>query len=236
MNLATFETEHYTFHFTVGSYAQAHVREAAALQEACLAYITKVLNVDFPHRIHYYLCDTPQQVGQVYGDDDPCNGFAVIPDRIYAVYNENVQCLGMHEDAHLVSYFINRPNSAALREGLAMFFDRKWWGISNMEWAGMYLQKDRIPPLRVLLDDECFFDMSDTLTYPIMGAFTEYLILTYGNEKYRKLYACKGSLTLAFAELYDRSVETLDEEFCAYLRIFRMDGVVLERMETLLNA
>ena len=99
----------------------------------------------------------------------------------------------------------------------------------------MYLQKDRIPPLRVLLDDECFFDMSDTLTYPIMGAFTEYLILTYGSEKYRKLYACKGSLTLAFAELYDRTVEMLDEEFRSYLRIFRMDDSVMERMETLLN-
>ena len=174
-------------------------------------------------------------VGQAYGDNEPCNGFAALPDRIYAVYNEGVQCVGMHEDAHVVSYRINRPNSAAIREGLAMFFDRMWWGISNMEWAAMYLKNGRIPPLRVLLDDECFFDMSDTLTYPIMGAFTEYLILTYGIDQYLALYACKGGITLAFAEKYGCSVEKLDEDFRKYLRIFRVDEQLQMRMEALLN-
>lgn len=174
-------------------------------------------------------------VGQAYGDNEPCNGFAALPDRIYAVCNENVQCIGMHEDAHVISYRINRPGSAAIREGLAMFFDRMWWGISNTEWAVYYLRNGKIPPLRVLLDDECFFDMSDVLTYPIMGAFTEYLILTYGIDIYLDLYARKGALTLAFAEEYGRSVEKLDEDFRNYLRIFRVDEQVLQRMEALLQ-
>lgn len=235
MNLITHETEHYIFHCEQNSYAQAHIDEIAAVQEACYAYITGVLNVVPSFKIQYYLCDTPDKVGQIYGDNEPCNGFAALPDRIYAVYNENVQCIGMHEDAHVISYCINRPQSAALREGLAMFFDRKWWGISNLEWAGMYLQKGVLPPLRVMLDDECFFEYSDTLTYPIMGAFTEYLIFTYGNENYSRLYSKTGALTLSFAEIYDHSVEQLDDEFRAYLRIFRTDEAVLGRMEELLR-
>ena len=39
----------------------------------------------------------------------------------------------------IISYTVNRPDSPAIREGLAMYFDRKWWGIQNLDWTGYFL-------------------------------------------------------------------------------------------------
>ncbi len=41
----------------------------------------------------------------------------------------------------------------AIREGLAMYFDRKWWGIQNLDWAGYYLQTGRYIPVKKLLTE-----------------------------------------------------------------------------------
>lgn len=125
------------------------------------------------------MCQTREEVGEFYGDNDPCNGFARKLNQIYAVYNDEIKCLGFHEDAHLISYLINIPKSVALREGLAMFFDRRWWSIINQDWVLYYLQTNQYVSITSLLKDEEFYQIDCRITYPIMGAFTEYLILTY---------------------------------------------------------
>ena len=61
-----------------------------------------------------------------------------------------------------------------------MAFDRQWWGICNFEWALYYREENRLPPFNCLLENERFFALDCGLSYPIVGAFTEYLLLTYG--------------------------------------------------------
>ena len=229
-----FETPHYIFHYGAGTLAEAHIQAIAGEQEACYAYICQVLGVALNCKISYFLCDSPEEVGRIYGDNDPCNGFCVMPDKIYAVYNDKVKCIGFHEDAHIISYSIGRPNCPALREGLAMYFDRKWWGIHNMDWTAYYLRTGAYVPVHTLLDRETFFSLNCELTYPIMGAFTDYLIATYGMESYKRIYQ-QGDIAAAMEAVYGQSSQQLNDAFVSYVRLFRLDEAVASRMETLLS-
>ena len=227
-----FESEHYIFHYGAGTKAEQDIVEIAACQERCFRYICSVLGVTPEFKIEYFLCDSPEEVGRIYGDDEPCNGFAAPPNKIYAVYNEQVQCIGFHEDAHVISYLINRPDCPAIREGLAMYFDRKWWGIHNMDWTGYYLRSGKYLPVDKLLDKECFFGYDCAVTYPIMGAFTEWLISRWGMERYLRLFRQKD-IPSAMVQVYGMTPAQLNRAFTEYVRLFRIDGELEQRMARL---
>lgn len=229
-----FETEHYLFHYGEGTKAEADIVEIAACQESCFRYICGVLHVKPAFKMEYFLCDSPEEVGRVYGDDEPCNGFAVMPNTIYAVYNEKIQCIGFHEDAHIISFTVNRPHCPAITEGLAMYFDRKWWGIQNLDWTGYYIRNNLYLPVDALLDKETFFDADCSITYPIMGAFTDYLISTYGIELYMDFYS-RQDMASAMKSVYQKTPEELNREFVSYVSLFRLDEVLEKRMELLLK-
>lgn len=229
-----FESEHYLFHYGAGTKAAQDIEAIAAYQESCFRYICQVLGAAPEFKIEYFLCDSPEEVGRIYGDNDPCNGFAAPPNQIYAVYNEQVQCIGFHEDAHIISFTVNRPRCPAITEGLAMYFDRKWWGIQNLDWTGYYLQTGRYLPVDRLLDREFFFQHSDVITYPIMGAFTDWLITTYGAEAYMRMYR-QQDMTLAMKQTYNQTPEELNQSFVEYAGLFRNDKFLEQRMEELLG-
>ena len=228
-----FETEHYVFSFHENSKAEADILEIAAGQEACFQYICAVLKTQPDFKIRYILCDTREEVGHIYGDDEPCSGFARFPDTIVAVYNDQVQCIGFHEDAHVISYTRYRPDSPAVREGLAMYFDRIWWGIPNLSWVGLYLKTGRYVSIDDLMERETFFSVDCSISYPIMGAFTDYLIATYGIDAYLDFYG-QTDARQACVEIFGKSAEELNAEFIAYTRLFRFDDVLATRMEEML--
>lgn len=229
-----FETEHYVFNFEAGTVAERDIEAIAAGQEACFRYISDVLNVQPAFKINYFLCDSPGAVGRIYGDDEPCNGFTVAPDTIHAVYNDEIRCVGFHEDAHIISYIVNRPDCPAVREGLAMYFDRRWWGISNMDWTGYYLKTGRYVSAERLLDEATFFSLDCALTYPIMGAFADYLISKYGVQAFMGMYA-QQDIPRAMETVYHKTPAELNLDFESYAGIFRIDPVLEERMEDLLD-
>lgn len=227
-----YETEHYRFHYRAGTKAAQDIREIAAYQENCFQYICAVLQTKPDFKIEYFLCDSPEEVGQIYGDNEPCNGFAAMPNQIYAVYNEKVQCIGFHEDAHLISFTINRPHCPAITEGLAMYFDRKWWGITNFDWTGYFIKIGRYISFDRLLDRECFFQHSDAITYPIVGAFTEWLVSTYGIKNYVRMYA-QQDMAQAMTQVYGQTPEELNAAFVSYVGLFNCDDVLEKRMQNL---
>ena len=188
----TYESEHYIFHYRPGSAAGHDLKRIRDCQESCFAKIAEALHVVFPGKIHYWLCDTPEEVGRIYGDNEPCNGFASVPDQVYAVYNDDIHCIGPHEDAHLISYQIHRPDSAFVREGLAMYFDETWWGRPNEDWVKEFHSEAGLPDIRDLFSDEVFHQYSDAVTYPVAGALTRYLITTYGMDAYLQFYRSGG--------------------------------------------
>ena len=229
-----YETTHYIFNYNADSKAEKDILEIAALQEACFEYVCSVLRTTPDFKIEYFLCATPEEVGRVYGDDDPCNGFTSLPNKIYAVYNEKVQCVGFHEDAHVISYTINRPDPPAIREGIAMYFDRKWWGIQNLDWTGFFLKTNRYIAVDKLLDRETFFSADCSITYPIVGAFTDWLIASYGIDKYLEFYKHEDSVN-ALTQIYHQTPEELNQLFVNYVNLFKTDKALEQRMEALLN-
>ncbi|MGL4336318.1 MAG: hypothetical protein ACRCST_05435 [Turicibacter sp.] len=155
---------------------------------------------------------------------------------MFAVYNENVKCIGFHEDAHLISYQLNRPLSVAMREGLAMFFDKKWWGISNLDWTIFYVKSESIGSIREFFKDDHFYQLGCELTYPVMGQFTEYLILTFGIDAYKQFYQYEGETVLShFQSIFKKPVAAVEKEFMAYLNLFALDEIVEQRLRELLE-
>ncbi len=228
-----FETKHYIFNFHEGSKAENDIHEIASCQETCYRYICDVLKTEPNFKIQYTLCNSREEVGQIYGDDEPCNGFTICPDRIVALYNEQIQCIGFHEDAHIISYTLFRPDCPAIREGLAMYFDRKWWGIQNMDWVSYFLKRNAYLPVDKLLDKNFFFANGCEITYPIMGAFTDYLISTYGIEAFLKVYK-QPDISQAMYDVYHKTPAELNDGFVAYVRLFKIDPILEKRMEELL--
>lgn len=230
--MKTYETSNYIFHFREKSTAERDILKIAQIQESCYAYISAVLKTVPDFKIEYFLCETPEEVGRVYGDDDPCNGFTALPNKIYAVYNEEVRCIGFHEDAHVISYLINRPNSRAVREGVAMYFDRKWWGIHNLDWTGHFIKTGKYISVKELFDDEVFSSSDCSITYPIVGAFTEWLISSYGADKYLKFYKYENPAE-ALALVYNQTLEELSKAFADYVQLFDIDEALELRMAKL---
>lgn len=190
----TYTTEHYVFHYQKGSFAEKEIRQIAETQEEAFSKICSTLNVIYPNRINYYFTDSPNAIGQIiWGEDTPCNGVAFFgANKIYAVYTEDIKCIGSHEDTHLISFLMNYPESDFVVEGLAMSFDETWWGVPNETWASYY--KTIHPDLSVtaLFDNNIFADTGCDIAYPIAGAFTKFLIDSFGIERYLDLYKYDG--------------------------------------------
>ena len=212
------ESKHYTFHYTPGSVAERDIREICTCQETCFVKITGALHVSFPMKIHYWLCDSPEDVGRFYGDDEPCNGFARYPDTVYAVYNEDIKCIGAHEDAHLIARIIALPESRFLKEGLAMYFDETWWGEANERWVKRYQEENQLPEIKELFADSCFSRIDCSITYPIAGAFTKFLIARYGQPKYIEIYKSSGcEWEEAFNRCLGKGIEEVAQEFLSQI-------------------
>ena len=228
-----FVSDHYIFHFLPGSPAERDIREIAQKQERCFKNICKVLAVAYPEKIHYYFADSPLEIGRIFWEEGtPCNGCAVCgANKIYAVYNEKIKCIGSHEDTHLISFLLGCPESDFAVEGLAMFFDGLWWGVANETWTAYYKEKYPDISLESLLDNDRFAELGCTTTYPIAGAFTKFLVDTYGMERYLEFYRSGSSeYDRITREIFDTSLETLDRQFWDRMRKHSFDPMTLEEM------
>ena len=85
-----------------------------------------------------------------------------------------------------------------------------------------------------LLDREAFFAHDCAFTYPIVGAFTDWLLTVYGRERYRELYA-QPNPAAVMEQVYRRSPAALNVDFEQYVRLFRTDEALEARMEELLR-
>lgn len=212
------ESNNYIFNYHKGSIAERNMEKIIELQETCRDFICSCLNVKMKGKINYYLCESSSEVGELYGDNEPCNGFAREPNEIYAVYNEKVKCIGFHEDAHIISYNISTPPQTFIREGLAMFFDKVSLRIPNYSWVKFFIDNKLYVNVEDLIIDENFYKYSDLITYPIAGEFVEYLILNYGIEKFRLFYSSlKEDFETIFFNVFNISLVDANKKFVRYI-------------------
>lgn len=233
MNWLTKESTNYIFHFKNNSLAEKDINKIINLQENCYDFIIRFLDIKMERKINYYLCTTPEEVGEIYGDNEPCNGFACEPDKVYAVYNDNVKCVGFHEDAHLISYNLAIPPQTFIREGLAMFFDKVSLKIDNYAWVKLFINNKMYIDINKLIINDNFYKFSDLITYPIAGAFTEFLILLFGKEKYINFYSSldKNNLHSKFFENFEISLDDANTRFINYISSIKIDDTLVNIMK-----
>lgn len=234
-----YDSENYIFNYQESSYIEKNIEQIAVEQEKCFRYICSVLQMKPDFKINYFLFETPNEIAKISNDRfdtdyETLNGFAYI-NEIYAVYNESVKCIGFHEDAHIISFVEGYGDSIAVIEGLAMYFDRQWWGIHNLHWVNYYMKKNVFVPVNKLIEDNDFFySISDIISYPIMGAFTEWLINTNGIEKYKRFFKDENAVA-ACEEIYKCTLVEMNNLFMDYVSLFSLDEGLYERMESLLG-
>lgn len=187
-------SKHYTFFVHPNSVAEMNIDTIMEWQEKCYQRISEELNIDLNGRIRMYLCTSPEEISQITGCP-PCNGMTFDYDLIYAVYNEQIHCLGPHEDAHLFSYQIAVPQSLFLKEGFAMYFDGCYHGRRNQDVAKEWYRTRTKFSITSLKENCLFLQLPENISYPMAGAFTAWLIQKFGVEKYLKFYRSEGELS-----------------------------------------
>ena len=229
------ESDHYIFHYHESSIAENMIDEIVEEQEYCFNHISKVLNIDFRSKINYYLCNSADEVGVLYGDNEPCNAFARKPNNIFAVFNKEVKCIGYHEDAHILSYSIATPPQVFIREGLAMYFDKHHWGISNSNWVSFFIHSDRYISISNLTSDDEFYKNPWNITYPIAGAFTDYIITLYGIEKYIAFYKILGTnFNANFYNVFGIDISEFELSFIKHIKGLKTNKDVSVMLEALM--
>ena len=166
--------------------------------------------------MEYWLADTPQELGVLYGDDEPCNGFVRQPNKIFAVYNNDVKCVGMHEDAHIISFSVKKPSSVFISEGLAMYFDKQWQGRENEFICRDLLHLGNIPNVLSLIDNDKFFALNEEIAYPLSGSFTKFLVQKLTMKIYLKEIYYSDSAESYLNSLFD---EGDVKEFLTWLEL-----------------
>lgn len=227
-----FKSEHYIFYFEPNSLADQEIEEIAKEQENCFQSICNTLGITFTEKICYYLMDSPEKVGILFGGNDPINAFAVLGEnKIYAVYNPDVKCIGFHEDTHLISATLGIPQSEFLLEGLAMFFDKTWWGLQNERWACYYKTKSQDISIKSMLETKDFYSFDCMIFYPISGAFIQFLIDRYGLERFKTLYQYPGSDYInTFESIYPASFSDIESAFWCEMLSIEIDIAQIEKL------
>jgi len=229
------ESNNYRFHYHKNSEVYQIIDEIIHNQEICFKHICKVLNINFDTKINYYLCNSPEEVGNLYGDNEPCNAFARKPNEIFAMVNKDIKCIGYHEDTHIISYSISIPPQVFIREGLAMYFDKYHLGFNNLNWVAYFIDTNKYISISQLILDDEFYKYNWAITYPIAGAFTEYLITMYGIEKYKEFYKkLSNDFEHWFYKIYGISISEFENDFIEYINSFKSNKKVFKLLEDLI--
>lgn len=218
-----YRTAHYAFHYKPGSFADKNICGVAEEQERCFTKITALLGIPFCDTIQYFLTDSPEENGKIleelFGEYAPGNGLAIGPNNVFAVYNEQIRCVGAHEDTHLISYAYCDPACELLSEGLAMFMDGKWWGKPNAEWVKAFLLDGSYRSVFELADDEAFWDTPCEISYPIAGAFTAYCMDRLGAAAFlEQIYKPKTSLVEKIKRVFRQTPEAVEKDFLKWVK------------------
>ncbi len=185
--IITFASDHYQFHVFTDSLAEKEIEDIKRSQELARTKIVDFLGIDNDRQIDYYLYPSSQAKLEAMGDDGNGNAF---PDKfaVHAIYNESVKCIGPHEDTHIFAAALGLPPQL-LREGLAEYMCESWDGEPHDYWAKKYLVEGKMLNLYKMFGDENWYDVDDTISYPIAGSLVGFLVRNFGKEKFLELYS-----------------------------------------------
>jgi hypothetical protein len=231
-SLVQYTSEHYIFSVQKDSFAEKNIISIIKLQEMCFKGFLHAFNVKSNLKIKYFLFASSLECGKQYrllypdeynesDPDESINGYTYYPDTIFATYNEKVQCIGYHEDVHiLMDEQFGDITSCFVKEGIAMSFDKDWWHYKNEYWAKIIVEKGLLENIETYYDNDRFFEYDDRYTYSLAGAFTSWLLEKIGLDAYKKYYS-----SFLMKESYPEQtyLKGIVEEFLKYISGIEID-------------
>ncbi len=191
------KSQYYIFHYFKDSLAEKDIENIINIQEQNRREILKILKLKNKRKINYYLYPSEKIKQSLMGDNGYGNAVWIEIKKnkywnskkfeVHAIYNKKIKCIGPHEDTHLLSLPLG-VSIFLFCEGLAEFMDKKWHGKDIDIWAKKYLKKDKIYPIKFLINNKNWDKINDMIVYPQSGSFVRYLIKIYGLEKFKKVY------------------------------------------------
>lgn len=215
-------SEHYVFHYFPDSEAERDIDTIMRTQEAVYVKIMSFLGVAEPNRsIEYYFYPDKETKITLMGDDwyaqSIYNEF-----RIHVLYTKEIKPIGPHEDTHLLSL----PWDLSIgffQEGLAEHMvGHAWDGTLHKKYVKDGYAKNIYPPLIEFMRHEQWLETDDNKAiyfYSLAGAFTSFLIKSYGRELLEHFYRKssrekdKEENSDLFQQIYNLSITEAEREF-----------------------
>jgi hypothetical protein len=201
----TTETEHFRIH--VPPNPKIDPAAFGARQERALPEILTFFNVTLPGRIDYYVWNSGEEAQKELGR---MPGFALPAAlRIHIVPDQTPG----HELTHVVVFHAVRPerSSTFIEEGTAVAFDLT--GRDRVSVAREAIRRAGGPQGTVL--DLWALERSDSVFYPVAGAFVERLIARGGRDRFLTLL--KRQTIQNAREIYGADFDRIVSEFDADL-------------------
>lgn len=213
---ATVETSRFTLHYTPGTYPAQDPQAVADMVARALAHIETTLGAHLEGPFDIYAA------GSLFAPPDQAlrgRSFSAAR-RTFFLHDgsgnpADQQYILTHEMTHLFSWNVfGRPSSALLSEGVAVYVGARIIAASDhiqpTVFCAAYRQAGQLPSVSGNLSFEGH--IRDLENYYTAGCFVQYLIETYGAERFAQVYP-----TSDYVGVYGRSLAALEQEWLAHL-------------------
>lgn len=131
------ESPQYDFFVFENSIALKEIDKIIQIQEGAYKRILDFLNTKNNRKIKYFLYPSNKIKAEMTNNDG--NGHALRDKfEVHAVYNDEIKCVGPHEDTHLLASFLGLPPQL-FREGLAEYLSGTWNGQNHDKWVSKFI-------------------------------------------------------------------------------------------------
>lgn len=198
-----------------GSIPCRKIRVIKNEQERILNRISSRLGIHFHEVITIHLYSTKNlkvRLTRIRG-----NCYADLKtNSIHAYLSKNRTTLGYHEMVHVLTKNIGQPPKLLL-EGLALWFDKSWHGMSFRQIIKrIYHPKKHYNLIKNIFSDQAFKELPTLLAYNIAGYIANSLIKQFGLARFIKLYHnCKRRNSVKINEFKFKQIYGL--AFGAYI-------------------
>jgi murein DD-endopeptidase MepM/ murein hydrolase activator NlpD len=202
-------TSRFTIHYTPGTYVERDLDNVVAILSRGLQHIESQLDAEISGDFDIYVA------GSLFGAPNlALRGRSFSANRNYFFLHDSTgndadqQYIATHEMTHLFAWNVfGRPVSAMLSEGVAVYTGITAIADSDhlpvREFCGAYHRAGRLPRVTSGLRFEGH--IRDLENYYAAGCFVQYLIETYGAERFGDLYP-----TGNYTAVYDQTLSELE--------------------------
>lgn len=211
-------TEHFIIHYP-DNYNRTEIEILALTHEYYYEHLSKYLQTIPQQKINTFIFESDQQKKVLFGS---ANADVAKPwlYQAYLSYDRYPATL-QHELAHCFSaefgtgaFKLAHWFNPSLIEGIASASDPFYDDNFITYMAALAYQNGFRIELNRLFDKLNFFGQTASISYIYSGAFTLYLIETYGIDKYKSLYS-----NLNFKMVYQKNIDELELEFINYIKL-----------------